>query len=215
MKIFIARLACILAFPASAFACGYDDASPAVVNKLAVSNTSFEVSDGPRMVTSLATLKNGSADGVRDIMLEVKYFDANHVLVDTVTQSVDELVVPASGEVAFRIRDLAAREKEAYASQEIRIISAEAIKPHRKQSPSVTSQILDFLYSWGPMLLLIGVYIYFIKRANGKNSPQNRMMVLLESQSAHLNAQLRLLERLAVAAEAQASRSGPRPVEPS
>ncbi|ATQ73191.1 hypothetical protein CR152_00710 [Massilia violaceinigra] len=209
MKQFIARSACLFAFSASALACSYHNASPAEVDKLSISKTSFSVSDGPGMVTSLATLKNASADSVRDVMLEVKYFDASHVLIDTVTQSVDELVVPASGEVAFRISDLASRPKEAYASQEIRIVSAEAIKLHRKPSPSVMSQVLDILYSWGPMLLLIGVYIYFIKRANGKDSPQNRMMVLLESQSAHLDAQLRLLERLAVAAEAQASRSGP------
>ncbi|MDQ1830851.1 hypothetical protein [Massilia scottii] len=207
MKKFIARSACMLAFSTSALACSYHNASPAKVDKLAVSNTSFSVLDEPRMITSLATLKNASAEGVRDVMLEVKYFDANHVLVDTVTQSVDDMVVPASSEVAFRIRAVAARPNEAYVSQEIRIISAEAIKVHSE--PSTMSVLLDYLYSWGPMLLLVGVFLFFIKRVSGKNSMQKRTLALLEAQGAHLDAQLRLLERMAVAAEAQASRSGP------
>ncbi|MDM5177895.1 hypothetical protein PO883_11900 [Massilia sp. DJPM01] len=213
MKKLIVGSACMLVFSSSALACSYHNDSPARVDQLAISNTSLSVSDEPRMVTSLATLKNASVDGASDVMLEVKYFDANHVLVDTVTRPVDGLVVPASGEIAFRIRELAARAKEAYVSQEIRVVSAVAIKAHPE--PSTMSVLLDYLYSWGPILLLVGVFLFFIKRVSGKGSLQNRTITLLESQSAHLDAQLRLLERLAVAAEAQASRSGPRPVEPS
>lgn len=197
----------MLAFSTSALACSYHEDSPARVDQLAVSNTSLNVSDEPRMVTSLATLKNASADSVRDVMLEVKYFDANHVLVDTVTQPVDGLFVPASGEVAFRIREVAARAKEAYVSQEMRIISAVAIKPHSK--PSTLSVVLEFLASWGPMLLLIGMFVFFIKRASGKGSLQNRTLALVESQNILLEKKLRLLERLAVAAEAKVNAADP------
>ncbi|CUI06076.1 hypothetical protein [Massilia antarctica] len=207
MKKRIARSACMLAFSTSALACSYHEDSPARVDQLAVSNTSLNVSDEPRMVTSLATLKNASADSVRDVMLEVKYFDANHVLVDTVTQPVDGLFVPASGEVAFRIREVAARAKEAYVSQEMRIISAVAIKPHSK--PSTLSVVLEFLASWGPMLLLIGMFVFFIKRASGKGSLQNRTLALVESQNILLEKKLRLLERLAVAAEAKVNAADP------
>lgn len=197
----------MLAFSTSALACSYHEDSPARVDQLAVSNTSLNVSDEPRMVTSLATLKNASADSVRDVMLEVKYFDANHVLVDTVTQPVDGLFVPASGAVAFRIREVAARAKEAYVSQEMRIISAVAIKPHPE--PSTMSVLLDYLVSWGPMLLLIGVFGFFIKRASGKGSVQNRTLALVEAQNTLLETKLRLLERLAVAAEAKVNAAGP------
>ena len=92
-------------------------------------------------------------------------------------------------------------------SQEMRIISAGAIRLHGK--PSTMSVLFDYLVSWGPMLLLIGVFVFFIKRVSGKGSLQNRTLALLESQSIHLETQLRLLERLAVAAEAKVNAAGP------
>jgi hypothetical protein len=51
------------------------------------------------------------------------------------------------------------------------------------------------------MLLLIGVWIFFMRKINRKDSPQAQSLRLIEQQNALFDAQNKLLERLAVAAE--------------
>jgi flagellar biogenesis protein FliO len=56
------------------------------------------------------------------------------------------------------------------------------------------------------MLLLIGVWIYFMKKMSRKDSPQKRTIELIQEQNLTLARQLEVLERLAVAAEKAASK---------
>ena len=47
------------------------------------------------------------------------------------------------------------------------------------------------------MLLLIGVWIYFMQRMKRKDSPQERTLTLIEQQNTLLAAQVKVLERIA------------------
>jgi len=161
-----------------------------------------------RTVTTLGSLKNSSGSCVEDIVIEVKYFDAKNTHIDTVTQAVYGLVVRPAQEVSFRVRDSAAKPKEAYASQTARVVSAEVRGgSHNKKPPSIWATITDLLISWGPMLLLMGVWNYFLRKMRAKDSPQARSLALIEQQNALFDSQNKLLERLIVASEAIAARN--------
>lgn len=179
-------------------------------SSLQVISPTFSVSEeeGHRNITTLGTLKNSSGDCLEEIVVEIKFFDASKKLVDTVTQPVYGVVVPAGKDVAFRIRDVAAKPREAYAEQSVRVVSAEPrfSRGGRPQASSYSLQ--DFAVNWGPMLLLIGVWAFFIARSRSKNSPQGRTLALFEQQNAIFAEQSQLLARLAAAVEAKGSRQG-------
>lgn len=187
-----------------------EGASP---TSLSVVASSLDVAseEGRRMVTTLGTLKNSSLTCFDSVVVEIKYFDAKNNHIDTVTQPLYGIVAPPSQSVEFRIRDAAAKGKEEYSTQSLRVVSAEprvARGPRpTSSSPSSSNTFLELLISWGPMLLLIGVWIFFMQRMKRKDSPQVRNMLLFEQQNATLEAQNRLLERIATAAEGHAAKS--------
>ena len=74
MKKLIAHAACLLAISGTAFACGHDATTSVPLAQLAVREATFSVSEDGRTATTLGTLKNSSANRVREVMFEVKYF---------------------------------------------------------------------------------------------------------------------------------------------
>ena len=169
------------------------------------SSLNFSQDNGEKVITTIGKMKNAAAARAEEIVVEVKYFDAKNRLVDVVTQPLFGVVVPASQEVAFRVRDAADKPKEAYASSTVRVVSAEQriVRPAKpKQS---TFSWTELLVSWAPMLLLIAVWIYFMRKYTRKDSPQRRSVELIEQQNTTLARQLEVLERLAAAAEKAAS----------
>ncbi|CUI06077.1 hypothetical protein [Massilia antarctica] len=209
MKKLIAHAACLLAISGTAFACGRDGTTSVPLAQLAVREATFSVSVDGRTATTFGTLKNSSANRVREVMFEVKYFDTKHALVDTFTRCVDNVIAPAAGEVAFRLREHLYQPAEAYVSQEVRVVSAEAIAPSPQQS-ALSPFMRELLITWLPLLALLGFLIYFMKRLIGKKSATTDALALMNAQIAHLGTQALMLERLALAAEAR-SRGTPRP----
>jgi ATP-dependent Zn protease len=205
-------LACCLSFASSAApTCQDSDSAPASIESLSVTGTSFAVSDdqGRRMMTTLGTLKNSSSSCFESVVVEVKYLDSRGQLIDSITQSLFRVVAPPSQEVAIRIRDEAAHPKEAYASQTLRIVDAEP-RTGSRGAKSIRSVLVDSLANWGPMLLLIGVWIFFMQRMKRKDSPQGRTLALMERQIGMLASQNALIERIAVATEARSrAQNGP------
>ena len=198
-------IACIVFSSASAFAGCRSDVPSGGAEDLSVVSPTFEVSndEGQRTVTTLGTLKNASSDCLESVVIEIKYFDAKNALIDTVTQPIYGVVVPPKQEVAFRVRDSAARPKDAYSSQTLRVVSADS-RGSRNAKPQSNSPFVEFLVSWGPMLLLVGVWIFFMQRMKRKDSPQGRTLALFEQQNAILVAQNNLLARIAAATEGKA-----------
>ncbi len=167
---------------------------------LVITPTSLDVTDDPRhrVVTSLGTIRNPSTACFDHLVIEVQYFDPSHVLVDTLTQPMD-IVAPAGDEVSFRLRDDAARDRAAYASQTMRIVSADPRISHAApQQPGVW---MNLFLSWAPMLLLIGVWMIIVRHYQGRKSPAARSVELIERQTVAIEAQSRLLERIALAVE--------------
>jgi ATP-dependent Zn protease len=101
--------------------------------------------------------------------------------------------------------DAAAKPKEAYATQEARVLSAEPRISRQKPKLTLWSTFGDLLLSWGPMFLLIGVWIYFMQRMRRKDSPQERSIALLQQQVELSKVQSQFLAQIATALEALAT----------
>jgi hypothetical protein len=157
------------------------------------------------IITTIGSIMNASDTGAQEITVEVKYFDASHNLVDTVTQALYDVVILPHREVAFRVRGAADKPRESYASATVGVTAATPIEPPERASNNEGSPLLRAFISWTPMLLLIVVWIYFINRMRGKNSPQSRTIRLIEEQNGLFTHQLEVLERLAGAVERAAS----------
>jgi hypothetical protein len=168
----------------------------AQIAQLEVKPTALVVEDlgGHRVVTTLATLRNPLAACFDQLVVEVQYFDAAHAHVDTLTLPI-QVPAPAGGEVEIRVRGDAAREKPAYASQSARVVAG---VPHRgvppKEEPGL---VMGLVLSWAPMVLLIAVWGFFIRRMNRPSTPNGRIAAAAEAQAAAILAQTRVLERIA------------------
>ena len=185
-----------------ASACPPSEGPRGTAQDLTVVSPAFSVADDDdeRTITTVGLLRNGSSACIDAIRVEVRYFDARNALIDTATSQLYQVEVPAGQEVAFRVRTDAARTKERYASQLVRVVSVGA-PGKQKSPPAPESFLVQLVSSWGPMLLLIGVWVFFMRKINRKDSPQAQSLRLIEQQNALFDAQNRLLERLAIAAE--------------
>lgn len=174
----------------------FDESGAAL--KVLRATLSYEKEEAGGMVTTLAAVRNTAAVCVENLVVEVNYFDADKKLVDTVTQLLYGVVLPPSQEVSFRVRDTAARDKGAYAAVQVRIVAAEQRAGRARRSEDSAWKWLE---SWGPMLLLIGVWIVVLVRSRGRNSPYGKTIALLEAQTAAQARQIAALERLGDAVE--------------
>ena len=169
-------------------ACSSSDAAQATASDLSIVSPSFELSDdnGKKHMTTFGTLKNTSADCLEEIVVEVKYSDAKNTVIDTITQPLYGIVVPPNQEVSFRVRDVAARLSGAYASQSIRVITADVRQRGNAARQSWSSRLINFLFNWGPFLLIVAIWLYLLRRMRRKDSPQERALALGEHQNALL-----------------------------
>ena len=172
---------------------------------LEVKPSSMDVSNdaGHRMVTTLGTITNQSTNCYQNVVLELQYFDASKAHIDTVVESVEGLVVPAGETVQFRVREPASKEPSAYATQSVRIVDAD-IRWVKSQEPT-HGVLADLLLSWAPMILLIGVWAYFVRKQSDKKSIQSRMLVLMEKQLQVAEVQSRAIQQAAAALERRAA----------
>lgn len=172
----------------------FDDAGSAIQ----VAQPTFNWSAGERgaVINALGVLKNTSGACADTIVVEVRFFDEQKNVVDVITSPLDGIVVPASKEVAFRVQGPAAQPKSMYASMSARVVSAEQRYRGTSQSPTWKSRLLDFLAGWGPMLLLIGVWLWLMRRYYGKRSPQQRTLELWEQQVELQRQHLAVMQRL-------------------
>ena len=170
--------------------------------EIKVSAMDVSLDAGHRMVTTLGTIANPSGNCFHNVVLELQYFDAAKNHIDTVSESVEGLLVPAGETVEFRVREPATHEAATYATQSVRLVDADVVwvKGPAKESNVFT----DLLLSWAPMLLLIGVWIYFIRRQSNAKSIQGRMITLMEQQLEVAQAQSLAIQKAAAALERRA-----------
>jgi len=188
----------------SSLACpGFDASEELSSSALAVELGSLVVSqdEGRRAVASLGTIRNPTDTCFQEVVVEVKYFDQAHSLIDTIVQPLYGVVISARDDVAFRVFDAAVMPKEAYASQEARVLSSEPRYSVRQSGRSGPSKLVEVLVGWSPMALFVGVLIYFLRRMRRPDSPQERSLALMQKQIDLSQASSQSMERIAAALE--------------
>ena len=171
---------------------------PSFQDSLKIVESKFHYSskkDEYNFVTCLGTVENNSDKSWDEIVFQVQYFNSQNELIDTATDYNYSMVVPANDKITFRIRAGADRGQEEYKTHKIRITSAKlascnSVKRKKK------SAFMEILISWTPMLILIAVWIFFMRKYQGKNSPQKKIIEIQERQCKLVQEQNILFEKL-------------------
>lgn len=195
-----------LALPAFA-CCTTDLRDPSTSVRVIAAKVVTTKSEGAVVVSVLGELQNTTEATVDDLVVEARLLDSKGEQVDTLTQSLYGLKILPLGKLAFRLQGTAAAASDAYVSVSARVTSgvAQAPSPMRSASEKGENVIVSFLVSWGPMLLLVLVWIVLARKYSGKGSPQQRLVQLMEEQNVLFSKQVAALEALQ-----QAARQPPR-----
>jgi ATP-dependent Zn protease len=203
MKTFVSLMFCLIA--SSAYACGdHDLPNPSSSVQIVGTTVSTSKTDGTVFVTVLGSFKNITESKIDGLMVEAKLTDSRGKVIDVLSEPIYGLVVPAGQQVAFRLQGRAAAKEGAYAGVQVRVVSAEA---HARSAPRAAKQeanpFVDFLISWGPMILLIAVWILLARKYNGKGSTQAKMLAAINEQNSLLTKQISAIEAIASAASSR------------
>ncbi len=167
---------------------------------------SIKAWDSGDYVFTIGEIQNNSAATLEDIVVEARFFDGDGELIDVTVERLYSIRVPPAETVAFRLQSLALAGQADYVSHQVRLISASESRPCPQSSGGGSNSnfelIKKLLISSFPILLLIAVWIFFMRRYSGKSSPQNRSLDLIEKQNEMIEKQRGAIERIADALEA-------------
>jgi hypothetical protein len=196
-------LVSLLTMPSLARACcDIELKEPSTAVQVIAPSFTATKTDGPALLTVLGTFRNTTESTVSDLVVEAKLLDASGKVIDVLTQPVYGVLVQAGQDVAFRMQGAAAEQPSAYASVQARVTSGETQQSRQPRAEKDDgTQLSSLLMSWGPMLLLIVVWIYMARKYSGKGSVQDRTLDLIAEQNAILSKQLAAIESIAAAAE--------------
>lgn len=169
---------------------------------------SFNTWDTTTYVFTVGEIQNTSSDAtLDDLIVEVRFFDTDGVLIDVIVESLYQIRVLPGEKVAFKLQSLAATKQSDYSSHEVRLVAAHEDRPcphpATSQPKEYSGLFMKLLISSFPILLLIGVWIYFMRRYSGKGSPQDRSLDLVEKQNEMIREQGKALDRIAKAMESK------------
>lgn len=190
-----------LALSLNAIACNdhelqQPDASLQVIN-ISVSTAKAQ---GPMLVTVIGELKNTTTEKIDNLILEAKLTDSSGKVIDVLSESMYGLVVPPGEQVSFRLQGPAATTQATYANAQVRVVSAEGHSKSNKQSSGESkSHFAELAVSWGPMILLVLVWVFLARKYSGKGSNQDKMLTAINEQNALLTRQSAAVEAIAAA----------------
>ena len=163
--------------------------------KVTDSRIHFSSCENRNSVSCIGTIKNSSAEVWEEVEIEVQYFNKENSLIDTATEYIYGLVVPANDTATFRVREEADKSESEYHSHKVRITSA-TTNTNKPPSRTKNKTLTNVLISWTPMMLLIAVWIIFMRKYSGKNSPQRATMGILKEQVELIKEQNSLFKDL-------------------
>ena len=163
--------------------------------------------DDYAFVTLIGAIDNRSDTQAARIVVEVRYFDAEGRLIDTVTERLSDVVAPPHEKVSFRVRGVADKSGDAYVSHSARVVTAQHWADPAYESRGATPGLLDGLFPWLMLVLMGLVLVILLRKFSGKGSLAERMHEIANAQTDLMSRQLKASERLAAAVEQAASRS--------
>ena len=146
--------------------------------------------DDKNYIFSIGRLVNTGSEPIKSPIIEIQFLDENGELVDVGAEYMYNTTLQPGESVAFRAQTYAVVVQGDYVSQELRLRLQRSKPPcdrdgenSGKQQRGVFAQLLISSF---PILLLIGVWIWFIRKLGGKESPQERSMELAAEQNETL-----------------------------
>ena len=155
-------------------------------------------SGGPLLVTVIGELKNPTSQDFEDLVLEARLMDADGKVIDMLSESMYDMVVPAGEQIAFRLQGAAATTEASYAKAQVRVIRAQRPVTHRPVRQE-KNPLIEMAISWGPMLLFILFILLLVRRSSGKGSYQEKMLTAVNEQNSLLTRQAAAIETIAAA----------------
>ena len=141
-------------------------------------------------VSALAELKNASDLRVSDLVVEARFLDASGKLMDASTEALYGVSIAPNEKAAVRVDTRAMRPPSSYASAEMRVVDASMVRPEPLDSRHNVAW--NLLVSWGPMALLLAVWLWIARRYSV--GYQKRYAELIEEQNQLLKRQVAALE---------------------
>lgn len=202
-----------LALVGITFVCFYSPGSLALdepPESLSVENvtTTAVTNERTAMVVTIGTIRNNTDRVMRNPVVEVRYFDAEARLIDVIVENLYTTVIDANDDTAFRVQAFPAAPSESYVAERVRIIAADQAPtpcPDRRGQVSKPDDAednspwwLDLIISAFPILLLVLVWIWIMRRYQGKKSVVGESVDEVRKQNQILGEQLK---RIADAAE--------------
>jgi ATP-dependent Zn protease len=185
-----------MAVAADAFACAdHELQDPSAAVQVVNASVNTTKTDGPLVVTVIGELKNVTSNKIDSLVIEAKVTDASGKVVDVLTESMYGLVAPAGQQVAFRLQGQAATSAASYAGVQVRVVNGESHSPSGTRSGA--TQWKELAMSWGPMVLLVLVWIFLARKHSGKGSHQDKMLSAVVEQNALLTRQSAAIETMA------------------
>jgi len=168
--------------------------------KITKSEMHFSQGRNCNFITCMGEIRNLTSDVWENLVVEVKYFDSNEVLIDTETEHLYENVLRGKDTTSFRIRVPADREATEYVNHASRITWAEKRQSYvpSKKTKKKSSNWFNVFLSWMPMLLLIAVWIFYMRKMR---SPQNKTIDFLKNQNEISRKNNEIMERIALSLE--------------
>ncbi|MDX1432358.1 MAG: FxLYD domain-containing protein [Gammaproteobacteria bacterium] len=131
-------------------------------------------------VTIRGELENTHDHAVSDVVVEVRFLNSEGRVLDTETQELRAVVVPAGGSAALEVETVSNLTAAEIDSHAVEVKYAE-LKPRCREVPTTTAHVmLNILVSWFPMLLLIAIFVWVAKRS--------KTLRFLEQQTSHLDS---------------------------
>ncbi|PAX15847.1 hypothetical protein CLI92_11750 [Vandammella animalimorsus] len=158
-------------------------------------------------LTALGKATNTSDLALEDPVFEVQFFDAQGKLIDAFNDVTYGLKLPPGQDMMVSLSGRARYEAGRYASAQIRLISGAFTEAGSgPQAPAFAQTVwMRLLLNWGPMLLLIGVWLWLVRRSGGSTYSRD-LLASVQEQNQLLARQAAALERLADHASARDAR---------
>ncbi len=189
LRIFI--LFCLLFVSGSLFANSYGgEIVDAKYNYRSYSDSSY--------VFTIGHIQNNGEYPLEDVSIEVQFFDKSGEVVDVTYKSLYGITIAPKEKIVFRVETFAAQKQELYVSQKVRIIDAKEDRPcSKKDSKTKNGFISELIGMLLPIVIFFVIFIFLMRKYQGKGSSQERLINLMESQVELIKKQNGELSKIA------------------
>lgn len=168
-------------------------------DSIVIQNSKFSYSNNEKCsyINCIGELANLGEDTYQYITLQIQYFNEKDEIIDTVTEQLYDHVLMPKETISFKVSDRADKSSEQYITHKVKVTYADEKYVKKYEPVKKKSWILDILISWGPMLLLIFVWIFIMYRYNrNKKSPHFQSVEAMKKRNELVEYQNKLFEKL-------------------